>query len=185
MADKHPRTWHPPLWAAAASLLLVPLTAMQFSDEVRWTGGDFVFAGVMLAAACSAYELGTRLSRHAAYRAGVAVAVLASFVLVWINLAVGIIEGERNPANLVFFGVVALAIAGALVARGRPRGMALAMGATAAAMAVVALTIVVTGRNVEAALLSAGFVLPWLASAALFRRAAVDDRVEIGHARSS
>jgi hypothetical protein len=171
MADQHPRTWHPPLWAAAASLLLVPLVAMQFSDEVRWTGGDFVFAGAMLAAACGTYELGARLSQRTAYRAGVAVAVLTSFVLVWINLAVGIIDGEHNPANLLFFGVVAVAIAGVLVARGRPRGMAVAMGVTAAAMAAVAVVIVVAGWNVEAALLSAGFVLPWLASAALFRNA--------------
>jgi hypothetical protein len=185
MADKDARGWHPPLWAAAASLLLLPLLAMQFSDEVRWSGGDFVFAAAMLAAACGAYELGARLSGRRSYRAAVAVAVLTSFVLVWVNLAVGIIDGEHNPANLMFFGVVALAIVGTVAARGRPRGMVVAMGATAAAMAAVAVVIVAAGWSIQAAVLSAGFVVPWLVAAGLFRRAAVDGRVEIGHPRSS
>ncbi|HVK32933.1 MAG TPA: hypothetical protein VM845_10560 [Burkholderiaceae bacterium] len=167
------RGWHPRLWAGAAGLLALPLVAMQFSDEVRWSGGDFVFAAAMLAAACGAYELGARLSARTSYRAAVAVAVLASFALVWINLAVGIIGGEHNPANLMFFGVVALALAGALVARGRPRGMAVAMAATAAAMAAVAVIILGAGWNAEAWVLSACFVVPWLVAAALFRHAAL------------
>jgi hypothetical protein len=50
--------------------------------------------------------------------------------------AVGIIDGEHNPANLMFFGVVA-------------------MGATAAAMAAVAVVIVAAGWNPEAWLFSA------------------------------
>lgn len=163
--------WRALMWGGAAGLLLLPLVAMQFTDEVRWTGGDFVFAAAMLATACGAYELGTRLSRRTSYRAGVAVAVLTSFVLVWINLAVGIIGGERNPANLMFFGVVALAIAGAVVARGRPQGMAIAMALTAGAMAAVAIVILAAGWNTGAWVLSAGFAVPWLASAAMFRKA--------------
>ena len=33
---------------AVAFLLLIPLTAMQFTDEVNWTLLDFVTAGVLL-----------------------------------------------------------------------------------------------------------------------------------------
>jgi hypothetical protein len=170
--------WRPLLWGGAAGLLLLPLLAMEFTDEVRWSGSDFALAAALLAAACGACELGMRLSRRRAYRAAVAVAALTSFLLVWINLAVGIVGSEGHPANLMFFGVVALALGGALVARGRPRGMAVAMAAAAAAMGAAAVVVLVAGWNIEAVLLSAVFVVPWLVSAALFR-------VESGSARSS
>jgi hypothetical protein len=41
-------------------------------------------------------------SRDLAFRLGAGVALLAGFLLVWINLAVGIIGSEDNPANLLY-----------------------------------------------------------------------------------
>ena len=64
-------------------------------------------------------------------------------------------------------------------------GTGVAMATGAAAMAAVAAVILAAGWNTEAWVLSAAFVAPWLVSAALFRKAAIDDRVEIGHSRSS
>jgi hypothetical protein len=170
--------WRAPMWLGALGLLLLPLLAMQFSDEVQWSGADFAFAAALLAAACGAVEWGARRSAGACYRAAVALAALAGLVLLWINLAVGIVGSEQHPANLMFHGVVALAVVGSLLARGRPRGMAITMAAAAGAMAAIALVVFLAGWNVEALLLSAAFVLPWLAAAALFR-------VEIAQARSS
>ena len=54
-------------------------------------------------------------------------------MLVWINLAVGIIGSEDNPANLMYGGVLAVGVAGAVAARFRPGGMARALAATALA----------------------------------------------------
>lgn len=34
-----------------ATLLLIPLVEIQFSDQVNWTGEDFVVAGALLLAA--------------------------------------------------------------------------------------------------------------------------------------
>ena len=36
------------VWGGAAALLLLPLVAMQFTEEVQWTWHDFVIMGVML-----------------------------------------------------------------------------------------------------------------------------------------
>jgi hypothetical protein len=92
----------------------------------------------MLAVACGTYELAARMTGNSAYRAAVGVAVAAAFILVWMNLAVGIIGTEDNPANLMYGGVLAVGIIGALIARFQPDGMARALFATALAQALVA-----------------------------------------------
>jgi hypothetical protein len=133
------------IWGTAALLLLLPLVAMQFTDEVVWGLGDFVVFGAMLGGACGAYELAVRASGSRTYRAAVAVAAGAAFILVWINLAVGIIGSEDDPANLMFGGVLVVGIVGAILARFKPQGMAGALVATAAAQASVALIAVIAG----------------------------------------
>lgn len=87
------------------------------------------------------------------------------------NLAVGIIGNEDNPANLMYGGVLAVAAIGAVVAGFRPRGMARALAATALAQALVALIAMIAGLGYTF-ILTGFFVALWLTSARLFRRAA-------------
>jgi len=160
-------------------LLLVPLVAMQFTAEVNWTLSDFVFAWVIMAGTGLAYRLATRQAANLAYRFAVGLALAAAFMVVWGNLAVGFIGSEGNPANLMYAGVLAIGLVGALIARFQPRGMALAMIATAFAqflVPVIALpfwksevTLLVFGLNACFAVLFAG-------SAWLFQRAARQSR---------
>ena len=84
-------SWRVVLWGGAALLFLLPLGAMQLSNEVNWGTADFVIFGAMLVAACSAYEIAARLTRNTAYRAVAGVAIAAAFFLVWLDLAVGIV----------------------------------------------------------------------------------------------
>src|SRR5688572_8042949 len=65
----------------------------------------------------------TMLARNV-YRFAVGVALAAALFLVWMNLAVGLIGTEDNPANLLYGGVLAVGIIGAIIARFRPHGMA-------------------------------------------------------------
>ena len=97
---------------ATAFILLLPLLAMQFTDEVVWDLADFAVAGVLLFGAGLTYELIARKAGHIAYRAAVGVAVAAALLLVWMNLAVGIMGNEGNPANLMYTGVLAVGIIG-------------------------------------------------------------------------
>jgi hypothetical protein len=130
--------------------------------------------GAMLGLACGAYELGARMSGKPMYRAAFGLAVLSGFMLTWINLAVGIIGGEHAVDNWVFFAVLLVGIVAALVGRFRASGMVLALVATAVAQAVVAVFayIVSPPEHPEGWVLSVFFVAAWLASAALFRKAA-------------
>ena len=58
------------------------------------------------------------------YRFAVGVALAAAFILAWLSLGVGVIGKDGDPANLMYFGVLAVGIIGALVAHFQPRGMA-------------------------------------------------------------
>ena len=125
-------------WAAVvAFILLIPLVAMQFTEEVNWDLFDFAVMGVLLFGTGLAYELVARKGRAVAYRAAVGVALAAAFLLVWVNGAVGIIGNEENPANLMYFGVLAIGIIGAFIANLESRGMTWALSAVALAQMLV------------------------------------------------
>ncbi|MBC9033990.1 hypothetical protein IAG41_16490 [Sphingomonas sp. JC676] len=171
----HGDRWRVAIWGLAALMLLTPLVAMQFTREVTWDAADFIVFGTMLVVACGTYELAARATGSGTYRAAVGIAVATAFLLVWINLAVGIIGSEGNPANLMFGGVLAVAVVGALVAQFRPGGMTYALIATAGIHALVAV-IAVAGlaADLSTLMLNGFFVALWLVSAGLFRRAARD-----------
>jgi hypothetical protein len=160
-------------------MLLLPLFAMQITDEVKWNAADFAIFGAMLAVGCATFELAARMTGDTLYRAAVGVAVVAGFILVWINLAVGLIGSEGDPANLMYGGVLAVAIIGAFIARFRPHGMACALAATALAQVLVGVIALAAGFGSTApsfpeaiVFLTGFFVGLWLTSAWLFRKAA-------------
>lgn len=159
------------VWGGAAILLLLPWLAMQFTDEVAWDLADFIVFGALLSAACGAWQLAASPGRGAAYRAAAGVAIASAFILIWSNLAVGILGNEDNPANLLFGLVLVVGVAGAAVVRLRPHGMTRVLAATALAQALVAVIALAAGLG-NALMPSGFFVALWLASAWLFRRAA-------------
>jgi hypothetical protein len=170
--------WRIAVWGTAALMLLLPLLAMQVTDEVDWDVADFAIFGAMLVGAGGTYELAARMTGNTAYRAAVGVAIAAAFILVWMNLAVGIIGTEGNPANLMYGGVLAVGVIGAIIARFQPDGMARTLVATALAQALVAVIAVIAGMGYPASPpleilgVNALFAALWLMSAWLFRKAA-------------
>jgi hypothetical protein len=164
--------WSLAIWGTAAGLLLLPAIAMRFPGSgVDWDARDFIIMGVMFAIACGTYEVATRLSDSVAYRAAAGIAIVTGFLTVWVNLAVGMLGSERNPANMLFAGVLAIGVIGTLVARFRPQGMVRAMYATALAQGAMTLY-ALFGGYAEVTLYIGMFVIPWLLSAQLFKKAA-------------
>jgi hypothetical protein len=170
--------WRIAIWAVIAALILLPLLAMQFTDEMAWGAADFVMAGALLFGAGLTYELMARTRANIVYRAAVGVALGAALILVWLSLGVGIIGRDGDPANLMYFGVLAVGVIGALVSRLRPLGMARALFATALAQTSVAAIALLGGLGrpwsgpLEILLLNGFFVALFVGSAWLFRRAA-------------
>ncbi len=162
--------WRIAGWGLATLLLLLPLVAMRYTDEVNWTASDFVFAGVLVGGFGLTFEFIVRRSGSLVYRLGAAAAVFAAFLTVWVNAAVGMI-GD-GPYNLLFGGVLLIALIGAIIARFEPAGMARAMVAAAVAQGV--LSAIGMSMDLRGGVLSMTFVVPWLLAAGLFRKAARD-----------
>ena len=122
------------------------------------------------------YQLATTMTANAAYRAAVGLALAATFLLIWINGAVGII-GDSD-VNMLYVGVPMVGIAGALIAGFRAPGMARALFAAAVVQALVPVVALIIGEPdfapgvLPVFGLNGGFVVLFMGSALLFRHAA-------------
>lgn len=71
-------------------LLLIPLIAMQFTNEVDWDIFDFVIMGVLLSGTGFLCELVLRRVKDTLNRIIICGVVLFVFFLIWAELAVGV-----------------------------------------------------------------------------------------------
>ena len=165
--------WRAAVWGGAAALLLAPAVAGRASDSISWDPADFILLGLMLAAACGIWELAMSKTRNWSYAAAAIVAAGTAFLLVLVNGVVGILGSEDKPVNLLYFGVLTLALGGAVIVRFRAEGMARAMAVTAGAQVLTGALGLTLFPDVLGFLLGTAMFVPlWLASAWLFRRAA-------------
>ena len=73
-----------------AILLLIPAVAMQFTSEVKWGPFDFLIAGVLMLGTGLLCDFVIRKVSKFEYRLALCAAVLIAFILIWLELAVGI-----------------------------------------------------------------------------------------------
>lgn len=162
--------WRLAGWGLVITLLLLPLIVMQFTAEVNWTGFDFVVASILLGGTALCIELSCRFNLNGAGRVGWALVVLTSLLLIWINLAVGMIGNEDNPANLLYLVVLGSVGLGALWVRFQARFMCYVLLLTAGLQLVVELVIQLADLG-AAPVLNVAFALLWLLAAGLLRNA--------------
>jgi hypothetical protein len=161
------------LTVVVAALLLIPFLA-----KWPWSSSDFVAAAVMLLGSGVAYEFISRRAQNTAYKLGVAGAVGTALFIFWSSGAVGIIGSEDNPANIMYLGVIAVEILGAIISRLRAPGMAKTMFVTAIAHALVpVIALVIWKPELDSGVaqviwINAFFVILWVASGLLFKQAA-------------
>lgn len=74
----------------ATFLLLLPLIAMQFTNEVNWSASDFIIMGVLLFGTGLLCELVLRKVKKTEHRIAICGAILLALFLIWAELAVGI-----------------------------------------------------------------------------------------------
>ena len=112
------------------------------------------------------------------YRLAVGVALAAVFMLIWLSLGVGIIGSDGDPANLMYFGVLAVGVIGVFIARFHPHGMARVLFVMALAQTAILIIALVAGLGypwsgpLELLGLNGFFIALFIGSAWLFRRAA-------------
>lgn len=114
------------------------------------------------------------------YKFAIGLALLAALLLIWMNLAVGIIGDSDDTANLMYVGVLAVGIVGALISRFRSHGMARTLVATSFALAFVPIIALVFGMHLDGRtppvanflIIHTFFITLFVGSAWLFARAA-------------
>lgn len=125
----------------------------------------------MLGSACVAVELAMRLSSQRSYRLGALLAVGGGLLMVWANLAVGIIGNEENPQNLVFFGVLLVGLIGAVITRCDAAGLARTLRVMAAIQLLIGIGAWASGMAFLP-VFTLFYVALWLLAAKLFDQAA-------------
>ncbi|GIU83111.1 MAG: hypothetical protein D6687_02880 [Acidobacteria bacterium] len=163
------------IWLGATALLLLPLIAMRFSDEVKWGPLDFAFAYVLLFSVAFPLDLLLRKRRPIAYQLGACLALVSAFLLIWINAAVGIIGSEKNPANLMYFGVIGAGILGVVFARFKSKGMMRSLITVASLFVLIAVSVLAFdlgtkefSDKIKALVLNGFFATSFATSALLF-----------------
>jgi len=133
----------------------------------------------LLIVAVTLIFLVTRIRQSIAYRSAIGLALGAALILVWINLAVGIIGDSDNPANLMYVGVLAIGFVGTLIVRFQPQGMGYVLFMMALAHTLVVLIVLGAKLGVPAkpepgviVMLNGFFIAMWIGSGLLFRKAA-------------
>ena len=166
--------------AVTAAVLAVPALAMAFNlgipdpgsgtEGVNWGPMDFAAMGILVLGSGLLFEYASSRAGSTAHRLAVGIAVLAGFGLIWVNLAVGMMDVEQ--ANLLYVLVLFVALVGTGIARFEPREASIAMFATAAVHAIVAAIGVIAdlGPTLPA---DAFWIAGWVTSGLLFRQASL------------
>ncbi len=119
------------------------------------------------------------------YKLAVALALITAFLLIWVNLAVGIIGSEDNGANLMFVVILFIGLIGAINVRFQSLGMSYVMLIMVLAHVIVAVIELIFQFGSQGPIwpfdiigASSIFVILWFTSALLFRRAAQIQHIE-------
>ena len=120
------RIYQPPIYwvfILTGFALSIPLIAMQFTSSVNWDLLDFSIAGLLLASSGLALRWLVWRSKDPWFRIGSIIGILAVFLLIWSNLAVGLIGSGPNLPNLLFGLIPLIGIIGAIRSHFSSKGL--------------------------------------------------------------
>lgn len=105
-------------------ILLVILVMNQFVKGMTWGLEDFLVAGGLLFGVTIVYEMLNQKKQLVNYKKALSIALGTNLVLIWSNLAVGIIGSENNPVNLIYFSIPIIFLSGAIISNFKASGLA-------------------------------------------------------------
>lgn len=78
------------LLIGSGALLLVPFIGSQFSQEVQWTGFDYIVAAILLSGTSFVLDFVLTKAKNKQGRWAWGIIVVLALALVWAELAVGV-----------------------------------------------------------------------------------------------
>lgn len=128
-------------------ILMIPFVAMQFTSEVDWSVSDFLIMGALIFSTGLTYVLINRFAPNWVYRIAIIVALGTTFLMIWVNMAVGPIGSGPNAGNIMYAVIVLVVVIGILVSRLRSSGMERTMYAMVSALIVLTGIALLSGMN--------------------------------------
>ncbi len=159
---------------SALAALMVPLVASQFVEDWNWPAGAFVRVYVLFFLTGMVFTVVARRMGAWSYKAGVGVALVASFALGWSNMVQ--VAVSENSANLWYYCVLGAGAVGALLARLKASGLARTLFVMAATLTLIAVILPSGAPPDMARRMAIGhgvYVVLFAASGLLFRRASL------------
>lgn len=146
---------------------------------MNWSLFDFLLVFALVAGVALAVTLVMRVSTDMGYRRAAGFALVGAVALFMVTGAVGIIGSAENDANMAYYGLLALGLAGAVLSRLRAQGMMLTLAAMAVGQVAVGAVALAAGLGAGAQAwpqdvmgATMGFTAIWCLAAAGFRGAA-------------
>ncbi len=146
---------------------------------MNWTLFDFLLVFALVAGVALAVTLVMRASTDMGYRRAAGFALVGGVALFMVTGAVGIIGSAENDANMAYYGLLALGLAGAALSRLRAHGMMLTLAAMAVGQVAIGAVALAGGLGAGAEAwpkdvigATMGFTAIWILAAAGFRAAA-------------
>lgn len=160
---------------ATLIILLIPLVGTFTVEGWNWDAFDFVIAGIVLFTVFFMIEFLARKMRDIPSRIAAGITVIMTLLIVWVNLAVGII-GDGNNTSACYMLVVPVGFLGLAVSRLKPKGLSVTAFCMAAIMLLVPTVAWLTGNQdleqdpnvLKVFVLSAGFAFWYAVAGALF-----------------
>jgi hypothetical protein len=172
-------------------ILLVPLIAMQYTTAVNWGVGDFIVMGVLLFGTGVAFVILTAYSNNFIHKVAMVFAIGATFLMIWSNLAVGLIGGGSNAGNLMYAAVILVGLVGTYLSRFSSRGMERTMFAMAITFVLIAIIALVAnmqdypGSSVKEIIgVNSFFTVLFVMAGMLFRFVATEEKKRLQKSNS-
>lgn len=161
---------------ATLIVLVIPLVGTFTVEGWNWDGFDFVVAGIVLFTAFFMIEFLAKKMRDIPSRVATGITVVTTLLIVWVNLAVGII-GDGNNTSACYMLVVPVGFIGLALSRLKPQGLSYTAFAMAAVMLLVPTVAWLIGNPdihqetqvLKVFILSAGFAFWYIVAGVLFR----------------
>lgn len=81
---------------AVLSLLLIPFIGIQFTSEINWSVFDFIVMGILLLITGLLINFALYKLKNPIFRIIAVVTIILLFILLWIELAVGIFNSPLS-----------------------------------------------------------------------------------------
>lgn len=119
----------------STALLIIPFSASFWVEGWLWTVSDYVLAWILFSMVSLGFTFIAHSAKNAPYKAAAGLAIVGTFLLVWVNGAVGII-GDSD-ANMFYALVVFTLLLGTILSRLKPLGMSYTLFSAALVQALI------------------------------------------------